>query len=61
MGWIQRDFSFLVNFSDLSMEQTVEVPLSNSGRVFKTSEGRTRSLSEERIKFMEEEYDVRWT
>lgn len=61
MGWIQRDFSFLVNFSDLSMEQTVEAPLSNSGRVFKTSEGRTRSLSEERIKFMEEEYDVRWT
>ena len=50
-----RLLQYLIN---LSMEETVEAPLTNSGRMLKTSEGRVRSLSEERIKFMEEEYDV---
>ena len=40
------------------MENTVDAPATNSGRMLKTSEGRERSLSEERIKFMEEECDV---
>lgn len=40
------------------MDSTIDAPATNSGRLLKTSEGRQRSLSEERIKFMEEEYDV---
>ena len=34
----------------------VAAPATSSGRLLKTSEGRERSLSEER--FLEEEYDV---
>jgi hypothetical protein len=38
--------------------QEVQAPATTSGRMLKTSEGRSRSLSEERIAFIEEEYDV---
>jgi singapore isolate B (sub-type 7) whole genome shotgun sequence assembly, scaffold_2 len=40
------------------MDNTIDAPATNSGRMLKTSEGRERSLSEERVKFMEEECDV---
>ena len=39
-------------FSDVDAQAT------DSRRLLKTSEGRERSLSEERIRFLEEEYDV---
>ena len=39
------------------MDNTIDAPATNSGRMLKTSEGRERSLSEERVKFMEEECD----
>ena len=42
------------------MEETAEsinAPLSSSGRLLKT-DGRKRSFSEERLRFIEEEYDV---
>ena len=38
----------------------VEAPATSSGRMLKTSAGRERSLSEERLKFIEEECDVRF-
>lgn len=41
-----------------TMDNTIDAPATNSGRMLKTSEGRERSLSEERVKFMEEECDV---
>ena len=47
--------------SVLSMEDTtqqINTPLTSSGRLSKT-EGRSRSFSEERIRFIEEEYDVK--
>lgn len=37
---------------------TIEAPATSSGRMLKTSVGRERSLSEERLKFIEEECDV---
>ena len=36
----------------------VAAPLTSSGRMLKTTEGRVRSLSEDRAQFIEEEYDV---
>lgn len=39
-------------FSDIA------APATSSGRLLKTGEGRERSLSEERLRFQEEEYDV---
>ena len=39
--------------------QQINTPLTSSGRLLKT-EGRTRSFSEERIRFIEEEYDVKY-
>ena len=38
--------------------QQINTPLTSSGRLLKT-EGRSRSFSEERIRFIEEEYDVK--
>ena len=38
---------------------TIDAPATSSGRLLKTSVGRERSLSEERLKFIEEECDVR--
>ena len=38
----------------------IEAPATSSGRMLKTSAGRERSLSEERLKFIEEECDVRF-
>ena len=36
----------------------VTAPLTTSGRMLKTTEGRVRSLSEDRAQFIEEEDDV---
>ena len=49
------------SYSNFIMEDTIEqvsAPATTSGRLLKT-EGRQRSFSEERIRFIEEEYDVR--
>lgn len=43
---------------ETSSASEVAAPLTSSGRMLKTTEGRTRSLSEERAQFIEEEYDV---
>ena len=40
------------------MDNSINTPATSTGRVFKTDSGRSRSMSEDRIKFIEEEYDV---
>lgn len=40
------------------MESPIDTPATSTGRLFKTESGRSRSMSEDRIKFIDEEYDV---
>ena len=40
------------------MDNPIHTPATSTGRLFKTDSGRSRSMSEDRIKFVEEEYDV---
>ena len=40
------------------MEPSATIPAASSGRLLKSESGKGRSLSEDRIKFVEEEYDV---
>ncbi|KNB43862.1 calponin [Blastocystis sp. subtype 4] len=39
------------------MDNPIHTPATSTGRLFKTDSGRSRSMSEDRIKFVEEEYD----
>ena len=40
------------------MESSPATPATSSGRLFKTNSGKSRSVDEDREKFIEEEYDV---
>ena len=40
------------------MDNPIHTPATSTGRLFKTDSGRSRSMSEDRIMFVEEEYDV---
>ena len=49
---------YTLSMADQAPVSDIAAPATSSGRLLKTSEGRERSLSEERLRFVEEEYDV---